>query len=281
MAVTDPYLINGVSLATKAVGVSTAEGLQDAPEWRDRDLEIPGQHGLLDVGSDPSAQRRSYGPGSITFTGWVKGVDPTTGVWLDDSLATYFTRVDELMSMFYARSLQIDHVRPDGTRRAIARLTAAITPSREPASPWFGRWQAKCVIPGAFWADISPVTASTTVATGGTLSLAALAGSNAPIADGVITFGPCSNPTLLQGSTFVAYDAVISSGRQLTIDCSDWSLGIGSGTSWTPSLSVLRYGPGPAWFELDPTAGLSAVLQHTGGGSAFVSFAARRRYLTS
>lgn len=280
MAVTDPYLINGVDLATKAVALSTAEGLQDGPEWRDRDLEIPGRHGVLDVGSDPTAQRRSYGPGAITFTGWVKGVDPITGA-LDSTLGAYFTRVDELMSVFHARSLQIDHVRPDGIRRATARLAAAITPAREPASPWFGRWQAKCVIPDAFWADVAPTTASATVATGGTLNLAGFAGSNAPIADGVITFGPCSNPTLLQGSTLVAYDGVITAGRQLTIDCSDWSLGIGAGTSWTPSLSVLRYGPGPSWFELDPTAGLSAILQHTGGGTAFVSFTARRRYLTS
>lgn len=277
----DQYLVNGVDLATKAVALSTAEGLQDAPEWRDRDLEIPGQHGVLDVGSDPSAQRRSFGPGAITFTGWVKGVDPVTGAWSGGGLAAYLTRVDELMSMFYARSLEIDHVRPDGTRRAVARLAAAVTPAREPAAPWFGRWQAKCVIPGAFWADIAPTTASATVATGGTLSLASFAGSNAPIADGLITLGPCSNPTLLQGATFVAYDGVISAGRQLTIDCSDWSLGTGSGSAWTPSLSALRYGPGPAWFELDPTAGLSAVLQHTGGGTAFVGFAARRRFLTS
>jgi hypothetical protein len=78
----------------------------------------------------------------------------------------------------------------------------------------------------------------------------------------------------------VAYDGVISAGRQLTLDCSDWSVGTGSGTAWTPDHSKIRYSPGPGWFEFDPTATLAAQLTHTGGGSMFVSYTARKRYLT-
>lgn len=277
---TDPYLINGVDLATRAVALSTAEGLQDDPERRSRDVEIPGRHGVLDVGSDPTAQRRAYGPGWITFTGWVKGVDPVTGAWPDGTLATYFARVDDLMSMFHARSLQIDHVRPDGIRRAVARLAAAITPAREPASPWFGRWQAKCVIPGAFWADVDPTTVSGTLATGGALSLAAFDGATAPLDDLEIRFGPGSNPSLIQGGTFVAYDGVISSGRELLIDVGARRLTAGAGTAWTPTYAALRYGPGPSWFELDPTAASQVFLTHTGGGSMSCSVSGRRKYLT-
>lgn len=277
----DPYSINTVPLQTLATQLSTAEGLQSGPEWRDRDIEIPGSHGVLDMGLDPTGQRRAYGPGKIVYSGWVKGVDPTTGAWAGDGLGPYLTRVDELMRMFYARALVMDHTRPDGTRRATGKLVGAIEPAREPSSPWFGRWEARVQIPGTFWSEITPVTASATVVSGGTLSLATFAPSNAPIADGLITFGPGNNPTLTQGGTFVAYDGVITTGRQLTIDCSDWSLGHGSGTAWTPNPAALRYGPGPSWFELDPTAALSASLIHTGGGSMFVSFAARRRFLTS
>lgn len=281
MAIVDPYLIDSVPLENLAVGLSTAEGLQVAPEWRSRDFEIPGAHGVFDPGLDPTGQRRPFGAGQITFSGWVKGVDPGTGLFTGGSLATYFTRVDALMSMFHKRSLVIDHVRPDGTRRAVARLGAALAPDRTPASPWFGRWEAMCVIPGAFWSEAATVTGSGTVVSGGSISLGVFAPSTAPIADGVVTFGPCSNPTLIQGGTYIAYDGVIAAGRQLTVDCSDWSLGAGSGTAWTPSPAALRYGPGPSLFELDTTAGLSVTLTHTGGGSAFAAFAARRRYLTS
>lgn len=280
----DTYLINGTDLTTLATRLETAEGHQEAPEWREADLEIPAMHGELDVGSDPTAQRRSFGPGRITFKGWVKGVDPVTGAWTGDGLDEYFARVDELMRLFYARSLQVDHPRTDGTRRAFARLAGSLAPAREPGHPWFGRWSAQLKIPAVFWSGTSDLTAGTApggVTSGGIVSLTPFAVASAPIADGVVTFGPGSNPTFIQGGTYVAYDAVIAAGRQLTIDCSDWSLGVGTGTAWTPDESKIRYGPGPAWFELDPTASLQAALTHTGGGAMFASFTGRPKFLTS
>lgn len=277
----DVYTINGVSLHNVARRIETAEGLQPAPAWRESELEIAQMHGELDIGSDPTSPRRSFGPGKIVFSGWIKGVDPLTGLYTGDDLGQYFARVSELMRLFYARNLQIDHLRSDGNRRAYGHLIGAVEPAREPSSPWFGRWQATVKIPGAFWTAQSPVTASGTVPSGGTISLAPFLGGEAPIADGLLTFGAASNPTWIHGGAFVQYAAVIAAGRQLTIDCGDWSLGIGSGANWTPDPTKLVYGPGPAWFELDPTGPAQAVLTHTGGGSAFAGFTGIPRYLTS
>lgn len=281
MAVVDQYQVNTVALNTVATRISTAEELQVAPAWLANELEIPSAHGTLDLGSDPTGPRRTYGPGRITFAGWVKGVDPVTGAWSGDSLDLYFARVTALQRLFHARSLTVDHIRPDGTRRADGYLGGEFAIAREPGAPWFGRWTATVRIPTAFWYSITPLTASGTVASGGTIDLAPFAAAEAPIADGIITFGPGNNPTFIQGGTFVAYDGVIAAGRQLTVDCSDWSLGVGSGDSWTPDESAIRYGPGPSWFELDPTGALTATLTHTGGGSMFASFTGRPKFLTS
>lgn len=275
------WLINGAALETGALAVSDDSGLQETPEPREADVVIPGMDGELDIGMDPTAPRRSVGPGKITFSGWVKGVDPDTGrLGWGDTWEMYLARVDELVAMFAPRTLQIDHVRPDGTRRAVGRVVGSIAPTRERTSPVLGRFKVVVKIPGAWWAALDPVTTSGTVSTGGAIALDGLGVGNAPITDAEIVFGPGSNPTLVQSGTFLAYDGVISSGRQLTVDVGRRELGVGSGTSWTPAESSIRYGPGARWFDLDPTAG-SLALNHTGGGSMFVSVTGHPKYKTS
>lgn len=276
------YVINGQALDTLAVIRDVDGGEQSAPGWRDKDLEIPGAHGVFDYGSDVSGQRRSYGPGTFTLSGYVLGVDPATGLWdPGQSYGVYLQRVSDLLRMFYARNLTIDAVRPDGTRRAVGRLTGAITPTRTVGDPWFGRWQVSIRIPGSFWAETTTTTASGTVITGSSISLGALATGEAPIGDAIVAFGPGNNPTLLQGGMFLAWDGVITDGRQLTVDCATGDLGTGTGSSWSPDASKLRCNPGPAWFEIDPTAGQYVTLTHTGGGTMYAAITARRKFLTS
>lgn len=282
----DTWLVNNTPLETLAVAISVDEGLQQAPEWRDRDLEIPGAHGVIDYGADLSGPRRSFGPGQITFSGWVKGVDPTTGYWAGDegSMAAYYARVSELMRLFYARNLVIDHIRPDGTRRAVGRIFGSLAPARERASPWFGRFKAVVRIPGAFWSGAAPLTVATPpsgVVSGTGIGLGGLAAGEAPIADALLTFGPGNNPSLIQGGAFFAWDGVIAAGRQLTVDVAAEQLGYGSGTEWSPEASKVRYNPGPAWFELDPTGGSTVTLNHTGGSLMYAALTARPKYLTS
>jgi hypothetical protein len=176
--------------------------------------------------------------------------------------------------------LVIDHVRPDGTRRAVGRLIGSIAVARERTAPVLGRWKAVVKIPGAFWSAVDPVTISGTVSNGGTIPLGGLGAGNAPITDAVVTFGPGSNPSLVQSGTFLAYDGVISSGRQVTVDSGLRELGIGSGSAWTPSEASIRFGPSPRWLDLDPTAG-ALTLNHTGGGTMFCQVTGRPKYKTS
>lgn len=276
------YVINGQPVDTLAVIRGVDGGEQTAPEWRDRDLEIPGAHGVLDYGADVSGPRRSYGPGTFPLSGTVLGVDPQTGLWdPGQSYGVYLQRVSDLMRMFYARNLTIDAVRPDGTRRAVGHLTGSIMPTRTPGDPWFGRWQATIRIPGSFWSDTVSTTVSATVATGASVGLGALATGEAPIGDATIVFGPGSNPVLLQGGMFLAYDGVIAAGRQLTVDAATGEVGPGSGSAWSPDPGKLRCNPGPAWFEIDPTAGQFVTFTHTAGGSMYVAVTGRRKFLTS
>lgn len=281
----EQWLINGVPLESAAVILETDEGITETPEWRDRDVEVPGMHGLLDPGLGPGGLTRVLGAGRFGIGGLVQGVDPVTGEIPPgvDALQAYYDRVDELVKMWAPRSLTIEHVRPDGTmRRAVGRRVGVIAPARERAAPWFGRWKAELTIPGAFWATTVDVTIGATVTSGGAIPLGALGVGNAPITDALITFGPGSNPTLVQGDRYLAYDGVITTGRQLAVDTNPAQpeVGPGLGSSWSPLDSSIRYGPGATWFEIDPTAGALALI-HTGGGQMSVSITARPKYLTS
>ncbi len=274
---TESVLVNGVSLDTYAVMLRDSSGLMITPDIQEGDIEVAGRHGAL------LAPTRRYATGRIVLRLWVAGALPDGSIPPgSNERREFFARRDELIRLFHARPVNVDYTPDLGVvpyRRAVCELDEALSFTRIGARA-DAAVNVALRIPEAFWADLAATTASATVATGGTLNLSAFAGANAPIGDGVITFGAGNNPTLIQGSTFVAYDGVISAGRQLTLDCSDWSVGTGSGTAWTPDHSKIRYSPGPGWFEFDPTGVLSAQLTHTGGGSMFVSYTARKRYLT-
>lgn len=275
-----PWLINAVPLETLARQVSTSEGLQRSPQKRDVDQDVPGMHGVLDIGSDPVAPRRSYGPGQITFSGWVQGVDPLTGAFTPGTTEdVYYERVRELMRLFHARSLTMQS--PAG-RTAVGWLSSEIEPVYEAADSWFGRWSATVKIPGAFWVGPVDVVLTATRPSGGAIALGQLADGDAPIQDALVTFGPGNNPTLIQGGAYLGYDGVIAGGRELGVTCdpSDPSVGPGAGALWTPEDSRIRYGPQSTWFEIDPTAG-DLTLNHTGGGQMSVRVEARPKYLTS
>lgn len=281
----ETWLINGVPLESVAVMIETDEAITETPELRERTTEVPGMHGLLDPSIGPGGQSRVHGPGRFALGGMVLGVDPVTGEGPAGGagLQAYYDRAGELIRLLSARVLTIEHVRPDGSvRRAVGSRKGAFRPSRERASPWFGRWQVEVEIPGAFWSATQDVTISATVPSGGAIPLGALGVGDAPITDVLITYGPGNNPTLVQGTTHLAYDGVIGAGRQLVIDTniSDPTVGPGSGATWAPEDSRIRYGPNSSWFEIDPLAG-ALTLNHTGGGSMSVSITARPRFLTS
>lgn len=277
---TESITVNGVDLATFASRVEDFSGLWVSPATRGDDLLVPGRHGAVQRADAP------YDPGLITLPIWLKGVDPATGALVPGTtVADLRARVDEMSKLFNAPTLTIDHEVDGQVRRATGHLVRESTPfTRERSSPAFARFTATIAIPAAFWFDPTTVTSGPhSLVTGGTVDLTGFAGATAPMADLQITFtGPISNPELHQTATgsFVAYDGVIASGQTLTVHCDDTIAAplVGTG-GLTPNYTLLRYKP-PRWFELNPSAGLTVELRHTGGGSAAFTVVGNRRFLT-
>lgn len=280
------YLVNGVDLATFATRVTTAEGLQDAP---DPDNGLVGLYGV-DGAYDPygaNGQRPPDGPGTITFDMWLSGVNPDTGlISITTTTADlYYRQWDALIRLFHRRRLTIDHVGPVGTRRCYARLATGMNPVRTPSSPWFGRFKALCVIPSAHWVDVSTVSSGVqNVPNGGAVSLSAFAGATAPITDVKVRFGSGANPRLTSPyGAFVAWNGTISSGRQVEFNAGNGTIGPGVGSAWVPGYAAgsSAWSPGPRFYEIDPTEPLTATLTHTAGGTMAVEVIGTRRYRTS
>jgi hypothetical protein len=283
----DTYFIDGVDLSGYAWRIETAEGLQITPGVIGEDVVLPGRDGAIEVYGGFGQQRRPDAIGQIVFSLWLKGVSSATGLVPGGSTtaAEYFARWDELVRLFHRRRVTIDHVKADGsTRRAIAHLSPgdSIGPVRNPSSPWFGRFKATFTIPAAHWTDTAAVTTGQqSLATGGTLSLAAFAGATAVCTELTVTFGAGSNPRLSTSWGHVGWNNVIAAGRQLGIDTATGTTNSAAGTSWTPGYDALTFAPGPRLFEIDPSEALSATLTHTGGGTMTVEVAGKRRYRTS
>jgi hypothetical protein len=280
------YLINGIDLTTFATRISTAEGLQDAPDPEQGLVDLYG----IDGSYDPymaNGLRPADGPGSITFDMWLLGVDRLTGV-VDVTTTTddlYYRQWDTLVRLFHRRRLIIDYVGPTGTRRALGRLASGMSPSRQPSNPWFGRFKATVVIPAAGWTDTTMTTSGTfALATGNAISLSAFSGATAPITDVKVRFGPGSNPRLTSPTgAYVQWNGVIPPGQMVEFDSATGLIGPGTGTNWYPTYAAgtYAYSPGPRFYEIDPAEGLTATITHTGGGSLNVEVLGTRRYRTS
>ncbi len=283
---TESITVNGVDLSSMVRNVESLAGLLRTPEQLGDNLVIPGRHGRLRQAG------RTFDAGEIVLPLWVLGADAVTGANLfgDPAVTSYYARVDELVRLLHAPTLTIDHTLPDGSvRRAVAEMAdEPMDFTRQLGAPLFGRVTVTLTVPGAFWSDVSSVTAGpTALATGASTTLTAFAGATAPTEDLVITFGPGSNPSLSQPLTgaFVAYDGVIAAGRKLVIDTETWAVTgtIDAGGTWAPSITAVRFGPTAKFFYLTPPpAGTGPVLSltHTGGGTVTVTVSGRRKYLT-
>lgn len=282
----DRWALNGVDLHTLAWQVEGRDRQMVSPELLADDIAVAGWHGELDPHGLPGQQRRPFGRGSWRLTGWVLGVDPTTGAVLDwaGSLAAAQQRGEELLRILNSRTVTIRHTRTDGTtRQAVGHLDGrGVAVDLVPQSPWFGRIQADLILPDPFWYDTgSPVTVAASLTTGSTLDLSPFASASAPMRATQVEFGPANNPGLSHAGNVITWGSIITAGRALGIntDPRDPALYAAAGT-WTPTYEPLAYSPGPAWFELDPTVP-TATFVHTGGGTASVSVTARLAHLTA
>lgn len=258
--------------------VPDGSGLLRGAALRSQNQVVPGVHG------EAISVLQVYSAGAVVVPLVVLGVDRVTGLQVGDGTAQLRDNLRYLSRVFHAPTVTLTHEWPDGAQvQAVGRMQGdPFEGERWVSNPPGSQVSVALGIPGAFWTDVTPVVGSTrTLATGGTAVLTEFADATAPMDELVITFGPCSNPRLYQEDTgsVIAYQGVISSGRQLTVDTADWALGIGSGAAWTPDYSDLRYTPRARWFELDPTVGTPTIrFEHTGGGSATVQITARRKY---
>lgn len=273
--------VNGVDLAG-LVYLDTSPKLFTAPARRGDDVTVPGRHGALRL------PRKLYDTGELVLSMRVLGYDPDLR-FPDGSAAqqTFLSRVDQVVTLFSAEILTVDHGRPDGSvRRITGAVTDVIDFTRAGASESAGRVSVAIETWDPFWSDLATVsTGGLSFSTGGTAQLTVFAGATAPMDEVAVTIGPCANPTVTQSSSgyFVAYDGVIAAGQELAVNSADWSLNSGAGTVWTPDVTKLRFGPESRFFSLQPEPGGAAPtirVTHTAGGQVSVSFSARRKYLT-
>lgn len=266
--------VNGVSLATRAVMLTSTSGLMTAAARRGENIPVPGRHGRI-----PTRGKR-YEQGEIVLSLWIDGCLPDGGIpGGSNALRQFEARRDEILQVFHADTVIVDYTPDSGvTRRALCEVVDTMDFTRVGVEP-LARVSVALTIPGAFWSDIDPRTHSFTVATGGAAVLTDFAGATAPMDELTVEFGSGNNPELSQGPVFLAYDAVIPSGQGLVVDTKMWTLaGIGG---LVPDYSKVRHGGSPRFFELSPESPAPSVnLTHTGGGSMSCSISGPRRFLT-
>lgn len=268
--------LNGVSLASLAYMTTDISSLLTAPARRGDNVVVPGRHGAI-----PSTRKR-FTENEFVLPLWIVGAlaDGSIPAGSTDR-EELFKRRDELLRLLYANPLVVAYTRPTGLAvQATCEVVDVLDFTRVAAEP-FAKVTVAVRNPGAFWFESSSQTATITGATGTSSTLSAFATATAPMENLTITFGPCSNPTITQGSTSFTYNGVISAGRQLVVNTAAWTLGIGTGSAWTPSYASVAYAPGPVWFSLNPAQSLSVGFAHTGGGSATVTIAGPRAYLSA
>lgn len=268
--------VNGFALDSRCFMLSDSSGIMNTPPIRGENIVIPGRNGEL------VRPNKRFDASELVLNLSVAGSLPDGSVPSgSDPTREFFKRRDELVGLFYSPTVVLVHTLPDGSqRRAVCEVRDVLQWSR-PAYSDSADVSVSLRVVGAFWQDVNPVSQTFTVTTGTTVSLTQFAGATAPMTDLTLVFGSGGNPTLSQGTRFFQYGQVINSGRQLQVNCSDWTLGIGTGSSWDPNVAFVNYNPGPSWFLLDPNESLSVTLVHTLGGSMSCTVSGYRKYLTS
>lgn len=270
----EAFTINGVSLDTYAYMLTDISGTMSTPARRGSNATVPGRHGAIRT-------PKRFDVSQVVLPLWVNGALPDGSVPGDTTAANlFFTNRDALLKILQAPTLLLAYARPDGTSRsAYAESAEVLEFARIGAGPEAKVSVALTLYEG-FWFDTLAVSQGITGTTGTIQALTAFNGATAPMADLTLTFGPCNNPQINVGDSFVKYNGVIATGRQLVINAGNWTVNSGTGAAWQPDLRQIEFGPGPRWFELDPTvAPFEAEFVHTGGGSATVTINGRRRYL--
>lgn len=276
---TEALTANGVSLASYAYMTSDVSSLLTVPGRRGENIAVPGRHGVI------KTPGKRFNANEIVLPLTIVGALPNGSIPLDSTArAEFFARRDELLRIFYTDPLTLAWSPNDGVDPYIetrAEVLDVLDFTRVGVEP-IARVSIALVLVDAFWQDTEPVSQTITGATGTTAELTAFAGATAPMDDLQLTFhGPVNNPRIAFGADrWVQYNGVLTLDQQLVIDLGNWSVTPGVGDPWTPDPLQVLYGRGPSWLEIDPgVTPFEIEFTHTGGGSATVEIAGRRKYL--
>lgn len=268
---------NGVNLGSYCFMTSDISELLTVPTRRGENAVVPGRHGVI------RTRNKKFEPGEIVLPMWIVGATSYGAIpYGTTDRELFFTRRDELLRIFYADEVALRFTRPNGlVTEAVCEVMDVIDFTRRQDEP-LARISVALRVLGSFWRDLEPVSQTITGATGTTVPLAAFAGGTAPMSDLQVTFtGPVNNPRLTHGASWLQYNGVIATGRELVLDSGFWSATPGFGLEWQPDLRQVFRQPGPAWLELDPTQTPFQIrFDHTGGGVATCEIAGRRAYLS-
>lgn len=268
--------VDGIDLSSRCFMLGDSSGIMGTPPLRGENITIPARHGEL------QRPNKMYDASELVLNLSVAGSLADGSIPIgSDPVKEFFKRRDELVSIFHKPTVTLVHTLPDGSQRKALCEISNVMPWNRPAYSDSADVSVSLKVLGAFWQDVSPVTQTFTVSSGNPVALTAFQGATAPMTDLTLVFGAGSNPTLAQSTTFFTYGEVITAGRQLQVNCSDGTLGIGTGSAWTPSLSKISYDPGPPYFILDPKFPMSVILNNTHGGSMTCTISGYRKYLTS
>lgn len=271
-----------------AQGVEGVSGLYQIPAKRSSDIAIPERDGELHVPG------KLYGPTTLVFPLWVRGVDPTTGSVVSDAAARllFHQRARDLASLFCTGdTITVRHTLTDGSAREI---TGEVTDAIPFDITSFDRWTlgrvtigVRCADP--FWVDTTDTTVDATVASGSTFT--GFTTATARMHNLVITFYPGSNPQLAQPASgaFLAYNGIITAGRRLEVNTSTWSVTgiVDAGGTWQPSsppaqhVARIAKGAHARLFTITPPYPGPVVFQltHTGGGTMRCTITGKQQYL--
>lgn len=273
--VKEQLLVNGIDLGSYCYMTSDISGLFTAPDRRGDDVAVPGRHGRI------KTPGKKFDAVDTVLPMWIVGCRPDGTIPAGGAGREFYRRRDELLQLFYADVLELSFRRPDGTTRTTtAEVSDVLDFTRRQVQP-VAQVNVALTLLEPFWTELLDVSQTITGTDGTTVNLTAFTGSTAPIADATVTFfGPVSNPQLAIGERWVRYNGVIATGKELVLECGYWRANAGDGAAWDPDERQVYREPGPAWLEIPPSYGpLSAAWSHTGGGSASVEIAARRRFL--
>lgn len=253
--------LGGVDVADLAIRAIDLSGTLQVPERRGANIAVDGRHGSIHVSG------KKYNGRQAPFEFWLRGTLPD-GTVPADPRSEFYDNLHRFAQLLAQDRLLMEHGLPDGSvREILVEARAAIEPNRFRTGD-LARIGVVFEAAEAFWQAQVTTDVELELLNGEEWTLAEYAPSDAPIDDAVVTFEAGSAPRLTQvdSGLFVAYDAVIPSGRELLVDNGRRRL-TGAG-GLVPDRRLLSTHPTDGrWFAIDPVIGSAPTvrLQHNGG----------------